>query len=271
LKHQEVTEETQEKAALYALGAMSQHEARAFEAHLQEGCEVCLGGLSEFRDVVGVLGAGVSEVAPPAYLRDLLSARIGREPQSSPERSSNARAGRETAVPVTSSASRTGGVIPWAIAAALALAALALFVSWQQTRQEIDSSRRQLATARGEADELRAQVSQPRSSPKVIQLVGQPPAPGSTGQIYWDVPNNNWVVAVNLPPLSKGKVYQLWFVKPGAQISAGLIKPNEKGYGYSVIKVPPDLGTLDAAAITLEPEGGSPSPTMPIYALGEAG
>ncbi|HVF89125.1 MAG TPA: anti-sigma factor [Blastocatellia bacterium] len=271
MKHQEVTEETREKAALYALGAMSQHEARAFEAHLQEGCEVCLGDFSEFGDVVSVLSTGVPEEAPPAYLRDLLAVRIGREPQSSPKRSSEQQAVRQTPVPATDSGSGKGGILPWAIAAAFALAALALFASWRQTRQEVDSARQQLASARGEAEELHAQVSQPRSDPRVIQLVGQSPAPGSTGQIYWDVPNNNWVVAVNLPPPPRGKVYQLWFVKPGARISAGLIRPNEKGYGFSVINVPHDLGSLDAAAITLEPEGGSALPTLPIYALGEAG
>jgi anti-sigma-K factor RskA len=29
-----------------------------------------------------------------------------------------------------------------------------------------------------------------------------------------------------------------------------------------------DIGQLAAAAITLEPEGGSEQPTMPIYAIG---
>ncbi len=131
--------------------------------------------------------------------------------------------------------------------------------------------RQQLASARGEAEELRARASQPPLDPKVIQLAGEQPAPGSSGQIYWDKENNNWVVAVSLPPPPEGKVYQLWFIKPGGPVSAGFIKPNEKGYGFNVINVPPDLASLDAAAITLEPEGGSESPTLPIYAQGKAG
>lgn len=271
MKHLEVSEEIREKAALYALGALSQHEARAFEVHLLEGCGVCHTELSDFQDVVSALNAGYQEETPPAYLRDLLAARISREPQTSRQISERPAAVREETARVPPAASGRKGIVPWAIAAVFAIAALALFASWRQIKQEADSARQQLATARGEADELRAQVSQPRLNPKVIQLAGGQPAPGSSGQIYWDKENNNWVVAVNLPPLPEGKVYQLWFVKSDGPVSAGLIKPNDRGYGFSVINVPPDLGSLETAAITLEPEGGSALPTSPIYAQGKAG
>ena len=281
MKHQEVSEETREKAALYALGSLSQLEARAFEAHLREGCDVCAAELSEFQGVVGALDSGFAEEAPPPYLRDLLAVRISREPQEPfqkeiprreishrPDRTDDAR--REVA-PALPAPSRRGAILPWAVAAAFAVAALSLFVSWKQTRQEADSARQQLASVSGEAQELRARLNEPPTDPRVIRLDGQPPAPDSSGQIYWDKANNNWVVAVNLPRPPQGKVYQLWFVKPDVKINAGLIKLDEKGYGFSVINVPPEIGSLDAAAITLEPEGGSAAPTLPIYAFGKAG
>ncbi|HEY7546108.1 MAG TPA: anti-sigma factor, partial [Blastocatellia bacterium] len=64
------------------------------------------------------------------------------------------------------------------------------------------------------------------------------------------------------------KVYQLWFVTPEAKISAGLIKTDNEGRGAIQVEVPRNINRLAAAAITLEPEGGSQQPTMPIYALG---
>lgn len=281
MKHQEVSEETSEKAALYALGSLSQLEARAFEVHLREGCDVCTAELSEFQDVVGAIGSGFAEEAPPPYLRDLLAARISREPQEAARKETSRKeisqgsaptgeARREAAPPLPPPSAR-GAILPWAVAAAFAVAALSLFVSWRQTRQEADSARQRLAAASGEAQEMRARLNEPPSDPRVIRLDGQPPAPDSSGQIYWDKGNNNWVVAVNLPRPPRGKVYQLWFVKPDAKISAGLIKLDERGYGFSVINVPPEIGSLDAAAITLEPEGGSDAPTLPIYAFGKAG
>src|ERR1051325_9460730 len=79
LRHDVPTEESQESAALYALGALSQHEARAFEIHLRQGCEVCQRELDEFTGVVDALNATTVEATPPGYLRDLLNARIEKE------------------------------------------------------------------------------------------------------------------------------------------------------------------------------------------------
>ena len=77
------------------------------------------------------------------------------------------------------------------------------------------------------------------------------------------------MVTADLPPAPEGKVYQVWFVTPTAKISAGLISPNNTGHGFTVVQFPSNIGMLVAAAITLEPEGGSQQPTMPIYALGK--
>ncbi|HEY9232046.1 MAG TPA: hypothetical protein VIS78_07855, partial [Blastocatellia bacterium] len=79
MRHDVPTDESQETAALYALGALSQHEARAFEIHLRQGCEICQRELNEFTGVVDALSSNTPEIAPPGYLRDLLNARIEKE------------------------------------------------------------------------------------------------------------------------------------------------------------------------------------------------
>jgi anti-sigma-K factor RskA len=103
----------------------------------------------------------------------------------------------------------------------------------------------------------------------MISLAGQEPAPEASAKIYWDVKGKRWVVTADLAPAPQGKVYQLWFVTPAAKISAGLINPNRAGHGFLVVSFPSNIARLAAAAITLEPEGGSQQPTMPIYALGK--
>jgi anti-sigma-K factor RskA len=87
--------------------------------------------------------------------------------------------------------------------------------------------------------------------------------------VYWDVQGNRWVVTADLPPAPEGKVYQLWFVTPNEKISAGLITPDKSGHGFIIVPFPSSITELAAAAITLEPQGGSQQPTMPIYALGK--
>ena len=81
MRHESITEEGQELAALYALGALTQQEARAFESHLQDGCAVCKTELDNFESVVGTIGISTEPDNPPAYLRDLLAVRIEKEKQ----------------------------------------------------------------------------------------------------------------------------------------------------------------------------------------------
>lgn len=63
-------------AALYALGALEGEEARAFEAHLEEGCDACQSELREFDSVVGSLGLAAPEAEPPPAARERLLERL---------------------------------------------------------------------------------------------------------------------------------------------------------------------------------------------------
>ena len=130
--------------------------------------------------------------------------------------------------------------------------------------------REQLAGENARARELE-QINSVLASPQrsVIAMAGLEVAPNASGNIYWDHQRNRWVVTANLPPAPAGKVYQLWMVTPEAKISAGMIEPDAHGHGFVVVDVPPTLSQVQAAAITLEPQGGSPQPTLPIYVMGK--
>lgn len=292
MNHPRVTREGQETAALYALGALSQLEARAFEVHLREGCSVCESELKEFDQVVGMLGPVAAPVAPPAYLRDLLTARIEREAAEAPSVSATVIPFPEptSSIELRSAPAKTSGTgwLPWAVAAALLIAFAYTLTAWRTERRTLQatierdkngSSERdenarlkvELTNERAASTEL-AQINSVFNTPqfRIIALAGQPPAPGASAKIYWDVQGKRWVVSADLPPAPEGKVYQLWFVTPDAKISAGLINPHKDGHGFTVVQLPPNIVQVAAAAITLEPEGGSAQPTMPIYVLGTA-
>lgn len=66
-------------AALYALGALEAEEARAFEAHLEEGCDACQSELREFESVVGSLGLAAHEAEPPVAARERLLERLAAQ------------------------------------------------------------------------------------------------------------------------------------------------------------------------------------------------
>ncbi|HEU4387512.1 MAG TPA: hypothetical protein VFV34_06925, partial [Blastocatellia bacterium] len=102
MKHKEPIEETQERASLYALGALSQLEARSFERHLSEGCPVCEKELAQFESTVGLLSLSASPVEPAPRVKDALLQRIKAEPR--------ARLRRSVSIP----AAPQRNYVPWA-------------------------------------------------------------------------------------------------------------------------------------------------------------
>ncbi|HWP45228.1 MAG TPA: anti-sigma factor [Blastocatellia bacterium] len=269
MKHDKITAETLETAALYALGALSQIEARAFERHIREECPACGAALSQFDGVVQELGFSAPEAVPSPYLRDVLVSRLERE-SISPNSVLSLPERQEPSAQVEwprPEPRRSFSFIPWAIAASLAIAALASFFAWRQADQSNTALEQELATAQTQLQQY-AELREAEDI-KLIKLEGQAPAPNATAEIYWDTASNRWIVTASLPPPPPGKVYQLWFVTPETQVSAGLIKPDQSGQGLALVPVPASIKEVAAAAITLEPEGGSEKPTLPIYAVGK--
>ncbi len=81
-------EEFQARAALFALGALSLHEARAFENELaQASAEDCTEAAA-FDAVVNQLGLSLQEATPSAEVRQNLIAQIAQEPRP-PKNSGN--------------------------------------------------------------------------------------------------------------------------------------------------------------------------------------
>jgi anti-sigma-K factor RskA len=298
LRHDSITDEGQQAAALYALGALSQNEAGAFEAHLREGCPACREEFEGFSRVVGSLGSSVEAVAPPAYLRDLLKARLEREAQAPVQsETSNSVVPFPNQSPATNPRAGRAGPrtwLPWAVAASLLVALLGSLFLWGSDRRTlqaaINGSRAETAAAIRQGEELRTSVNKERARAEELAQVNSVLAAGryevlslkptesapttmasAAGTIYWDKQYQKWIVTTDLPRAPEGKAYQLWFVTSGAPVSAGILGTDEAGHGFMVVNVPPDVQAISAAAITLEPASGSAQPTAPILAVGKAG
>ena len=76
-------------------------------------------------------------------------------------------------------------------------------------------------------------------------------------------------LASNFHTLPAQKTYELWLIPTnGAPIPAGVFKPDAHG-SATVINPPLPAGvTAKAFAVTVEPEGGSAAPTLPIVMSG---
>ena len=73
-----------------------------------------------------------------------------------------------------------------------------------------------------------------------------------------------------LPQPPKGMQYQLWVMQDGKPVDMGVL-PNSIANTPAMQKVNMSVTSGQAFAISLEKEGGSPTPTMQnIYVMGKA-
>jgi len=172
-----------------------------------------------------------------------------------------------------------------AVAASIALAAVLGGYSLQlRGRVATLQSRLRDATLRAEAGErqmadVRRTAADAQSSLLVlaapdlarIDLAGQPAAPTATARAFWSRTRGLVFTASNLPPPPPGRAYQLWVLTAQpAPISAGMLTLDANGRVNARFDTPPDLPRPVAMAVTLEPEGGVPSPTGDKYLVGLA-
>lgn len=73
-----------------------------------------------------------------------------------------------------------------------------------------------------------------------------------------------WIACLytnDLPPLETGRVYQLWLVHSGTPLSFGTFTVDSNGQAVLIFNSSQPIGQYDSIGVTVEPEGGSDSPT----------
>ncbi|MBK7233753.1 MAG: anti-sigma factor [Saprospiraceae bacterium] len=100
-----------------------------------------------------------------------------------------------------------------------------------------------------------------------IILKGMPKSPESIAMVYYDsVSQRSILDIISLPQPSPEKQYQLWAIVSGKPVDLGVFDLNEKS---KMIEIK-FIDRPQAFAITLEPKGGLPSPTMEqLFVLGQ--
>lgn len=255
-------------APAYVLGALEADERRAFESHLAE-CDRCASEVRSLGRVTAGLAQSVPQVTPRPALRDRVLVAVGAR---------DARASDPQVRPRWV----MGNWLAYAACVALATAA-GLYAMNLRARVESLEARLEVAQMRlAEADRAIVESHQVafemQSAMAVlaaadlmrVDLLGAPAAPQAVGRALWSRQSGMVFAANNLPPLPAGKIYQVWLVAGGPPVSAGLIAPDESGGGVRIFRTPVDVTGPVTVAVTIEPEGGVPSPTGAFYLTGKS-
>lgn len=288
-----MNEELQDKAALYALGALEPIEASAFEERMLRDPELSA-LVEDLCETTAAMASAVPLVEPSSEIRAQVMASIQPPQTQKPLQSA----------PTTKS---TGwrGMAGWGIAAGLAACCVFLWNGRAQLEMQVsvlsgneadamqlaedrrlDSQRigKELAQVRGvlqgvQADlsSANAEVAQWREKDAMAQM--RIATLQSTVDEYqqgvavvvWDSEKHEGMLKLErMPAIDPGKDYQLWVVDPKnpKPVNAGVVRVDEEGFAN--IQFKPVDAVSDAAkfALSVEREGGVPENEGPIVLIG---
>jgi len=107
------------------------------------------------------------------------------------------------------------------------------------------------------------------SSPETakIQLTGMPAAPNSRATFAFDKRTGRAVLMTEgLPVTAADKAYEVWFIPKGrAPMPGRVFTVDSSGHAMIMERMPPEAMDGAVIAITVEPKGGSASPTGAIH------
>jgi anti-sigma-K factor RskA len=249
-----VHEQFAEDLALHSLGVLEGEERVALEQHL-EGCAGCRRELEQLRGDMALMALSTAGPVPPRRARQRLLESVAREPRRA---GTPARRGWWT-------------VVPWVAAAALAVGLVVLWLQNSDLQRRVAGLQSESVQQQAELARAREVVSTLTATDAMrVTLVAAKTPPQPQGKAIYVRDRSSLIfLASNFPRLPAQKAYELWLIPiSGAPIPAGVFKPDAHG-SATVINPPLPAGVqAKAFAITVEPEIGSASPTMPIVMIG---
>jgi anti-sigma-K factor RskA len=260
MRHTELTEDLQERASLYAAGAMTDSEKVEYVRHLEEDqCAVCRAEVDELQSAISLLAFTVPAATPSPSVKARLMEQA-----------------RNAVPPVRMAEERRAGFrwLNW-VTAAVAVASMAITFAvirvnteLRRLTDELNSRIAQLEVRLAGQQNQVAMLTAP--GVRVVELAGQGTNVQATARIFVDQQQKRWFIYVRgLPPAPADRDYQLWFVpKSGNPVSATVFDTNADGSFEAEIPLRDDLPELKAAAVTTEPAGGRTQPTGAFALLG---
>ncbi len=215
----------------YALECLDPEEREQVARHLA-GCPVCQAELRAYEGLVGELSLAVPRATPPAGLRHkILQAAVTKPSKPAAQPGILSRLGTffQAALPV------------WGAVSLVLIIALVVtnIIAWQQV--------------------------QSRPNPQnfhVIALSSPDPTSNATALlVISDAGKFGTLVTDNMSVLNNQQQYQLWLIKDGKRTNGGVFSVNTSGYGWLRVESQTSLLDFTSFGVTVEPKGGSTSPT----------
>jgi anti-sigma-K factor RskA len=260
-------ERLEEQAALHVLGALTPAEAREFKQKLHADPEL-QAYVARLSTATSAVAGAVPVVEPPPQLRSKILARVEplQKTVSLPERKFKL------------------AWLPWSLATLFA--ALYIFTNAQDSRfretaaqqaQQIAQQTQQIKSLNDLAQALQSTTNSLQQTVVALQETNRlanlriamltsalTNSPNTVAVSLWDDSKQNGVfVAQNLKALPADRDYQLWVLDNGTKpVSAGVFTVHADGTARADFKAAQLIEVAGKFAVTEEPKGGLPAPTL---------
>lgn len=207
-------------------------------------------------------------VTPPAPLRDQIWQKLQAEAPASTQ---------APVIPLTGASTSwkkylvAASLILLAGSAALNVYLYNRYKSADQQYTDLLASQQQLASSNQSMQTRMESLQQDMSvmgNPEMKQVkLADVNKTNSQSTIFWNSQSKDvYLMVHHLPKPAAGKQYQLWAIVDGKPVDAGMVT---LGDSPALLKMK-TIASAQAFAITLEKEGGSPSPTLTaMYVMGK--
>ncbi|MBE0411488.1 MAG: anti-sigma factor [Anaerolineales bacterium] len=225
----------------YALDILDEAETIQVSQHLAD-CQLCQAELQGYQQVSQQLSMAVTESQPPESLKWRLLERIQTPATQADPQDPTTQRGWLSSLSMV-------GLRAWAVVSLLLVAALLVsnLLLWQQ-------------------------ISQPQvnDSLRVVNLTGEGLFSEARGIITMSVDGERGTLVVDgLRHLESKFVYQIWLFRDGEISSGGTFTVYEGGYGHARVDSDQPLANYEGLMVTIEVEGGSPTPSGAVALAGD--
>ncbi len=251
---------------LYVMGMLPPDEAAKVETLAQLFPEI----QAELNSIASTFEAGALQLAvsPSASVKEKLMESLPAQQQTSIDGSATAKIVKMKMEPVaTRSFSKMAIAASWGLLILLGGLSAYLFNKNSQLKSDVASLQQSATGYEQQLTDLNKKASsydtyrRLKSNPALtsVALASVKPDVQQKAEVFWNKATGElFIDPSTLPQVPAGKQYQLWFLIDGKPIDAGMISLTDVA---SIQKMKECKGA-QMFAITIEKEGGNPTPTM---------
>lgn len=252
---------------LYIMGMLPPDEAAKVETLAQLFPEI----QDELNAIAATFEAGAMQaaVAPSASVKEKLMASLSAQQQTSIKGSATAKVVEMKTEPaaIKSSFSKMAIAASWALLILLGGLSAYLFNTNSKLKSDVASLQQSATGYEKQMTDLNKKVSsyetyrRLKSDPALtsVALASVKPGVQQQAEVFWNKTTGElFIDPSSLPQAPAGKQYQLWFLIDGKPLDAGMISLTDVA---SIQKMKECKGA-QMFAITLEDEGGKPTPDL---------